>query len=362
MGEAPCGVKLTTFLSDLQAQFSMDLRDNQGKRHPLWIVLLGVLLAILAGRDGNLSSIHRHIFKNYKSLCEFLKIDLCSPVSRSQLPIILSKVDVALFDKLIFKHFDICLSAQQKRWFSGDGKELRGSICKGDMRGEAVVQLLQQSTGVVVAQSYYSGIKESEILAIRSLLEESELKKQNITLDALHFNPQTLTLIEEAGGVYLVGLKNNQAELLNEMSFSARTSKPVFHQEKVSEKAHGRVDTREYFMFDVSKEPVDKRWSQAALKTLILTKRWRNKDPKTQEPECSFHISNALPNTKTQAIEFFEAVRNHWAIEASNNFRDTTLKEDKFRTKKTMLPTASLLSELSLQTSSIPKKYLIKLL
>lgn len=34
-------------------------------------------------------------------------------------------------------------------------------------------------------------------------------------------------------------------------------------------------------------------------------------------------------------VELFQAVRNHWAVEADNNVRDVTLGEDRIRCKDT---------------------------
>lgn len=56
-------------------------------------------------------------------------------VSRSQLPIILEKVAVAVFDRLLFENYGIKLNSTERKWFALDGKELRGSIEKGNTRG-----------------------------------------------------------------------------------------------------------------------------------------------------------------------------------------------------------------------------------
>ena len=62
----------------------MDLRDNRGKEHDLAVILMGVMLAILSNRDGNLSSLHRHMENHYAQLLEELKLENynCQVVSR----------------------------------------------------------------------------------------------------------------------------------------------------------------------------------------------------------------------------------------------------------------------------------------
>ena len=125
----------TTFYEDLQKCEDIDLRDNRGKRLDLGLVLLGVILAMLRYRDGTLSSIHRSMVNNQAKLCEALGIDNKRVVSRSHLPRILTKVSRVAFEQLLFKYAKIELNEEQKQWFAGDGKELRGSIEKGDKRG-----------------------------------------------------------------------------------------------------------------------------------------------------------------------------------------------------------------------------------
>ncbi|WP_157558320.1 hypothetical protein [Microscilla marina] len=71
----------------------------------------------------------------HSALCTFLGIPEPPVVSRSHLPILLQKVDMEVFDYLLFTHYNFRLDPAEKQWFSGDGKELRGSIESGKKRG-----------------------------------------------------------------------------------------------------------------------------------------------------------------------------------------------------------------------------------
>ncbi|CAN5850191.1 hypothetical protein BH20ACI4_BH20ACI4_28190 [soil metagenome] len=136
----PCQKDSRSFFEKLQNAEGLDLRDNRGKRHNLAIVLAGVTLALLANRDGCLSSIERHLAHHYVKLMTHLDLEIKSPISRAQLPRVLEKVAVSVFDKLVFEHFGVQLNEKEKQWFAVDGKEIRGSIEAGAKRGEAVVQ------------------------------------------------------------------------------------------------------------------------------------------------------------------------------------------------------------------------------
>ncbi len=170
----PCQEDNRSFFEKLQSVEGLDLRDNRGKRHELAVVLAGVVIALLSNRDGNLSSIHRHLKNHSGKLVAVLGVEQKQAVSRAQLPIILGKVSVAVFDRLLFAHYGIKLSVAERRWFALDGKELRGSIQAGVKRGEAVVQAVSHDNQQTVAQDYYSGEKESEVPMVRKLLEAAQ--------------------------------------------------------------------------------------------------------------------------------------------------------------------------------------------
>lgn len=334
----PCLDKGMTFYRELQTLEGIDMRDNRGKRHDMGIILLGFILSLLSKRDGNLSSMHRHMKNRYVETCQFIGIIPQTVVSRSQLPLVLGAVNLGILESHIFNFYGIKLSEAEKKWFSGDGKELRGSIETGDKRGEAVVQLVVHETGMVFNETFYNGKKESEKPAMRKLIESSGVNNQKISLDALHFSPETLDLIHQAGGIYLVGLKGNQKELLADME-KASQYLPFIHQYKTVDKGHGRIDTRVYQIFDIGEEYIDKRWESCGLQTLIKVNRQRFEIKTGKEfSEIAFYMTNRMPQNDATAKEFFNAVRQHWSVEVTNHIRDVTFKEDFFRTKKTIVP------------------------
>ena len=133
----PCQEDNRSFFEKLQSVEGLDLRDNRGKRHDLAVVLVGVMIALLSNRDGNLSSIRRHLKNHYEKLVAHLGVEKQQPVSRAQLPLILGRVSVSVFDRMLFAHYGINLNEAEQAWFAIDGKELRGSIESGSKRGEA---------------------------------------------------------------------------------------------------------------------------------------------------------------------------------------------------------------------------------
>jgi len=328
----------TTFYEQVQKAEGLDLRDNRGKRHDLSFILLGVILGLLRKRDGNLSSIHRSMVNTHEKLCSLLKLKIENAVSRAQLPRILEKVDLEKFEEILFTHFTIKLDEAEKQWFAGDGKELRGSIEKGSKRGEALVQLVRHKDGCVLGQSRYNGEKESEKPCLRDLIEEKKAKSQKITADALHLNPSMTSMIEQAEGVFVMGLKENQKELLADMIWHIKSHQPLATYSTL-DKGHGRLEQRHYYYFNVSKEYFDKRWKTTNFRSLFKVIRHRTiLKTDSHSEETAYYISNGkLSNELEEAVEYFDAIRNHWSVEVNNHIRDVSLSEDNLRTKKSLL-------------------------
>ncbi len=320
----------TTFYQEIQTAPGLDERDARGRKRNLPLVLVGLILGMLRNRDGNLSSLHRSMINLHEDLCAALSIDNEPVISRAHLPRILLKINLQVFENLVFKKFGIKLSEDEKRWFAGDGKEMRGSIEKGDKRGEVIVQIVEHESRQAVAQSFYNGTKESEKPCLQELVAEKGLHKIKLTVDALHLYPAFTEPINVNGGLFLAGLKNNQKELMEELQHHMTLTKPI-GQSKTVDKGHGRLEIRKYTVYPIQKANIDERWDGSNLQTLIKVER-EVEYLKTNElyTEISYYVTNGKPENYE---EYFEAVRRHWSIEVNNHSRDVILKEDRLRTK-----------------------------
>ena len=239
----PCQPNSRSFFEKLQSAEGLDLRDKRGKRHDLAVVLVGVTLAVLSNRDGCLSGIQRHLANHYNQLVACLGVEKLRPVSRQQLPRILEKVSVSVLDNLIFSHFGVRLNEKEQKWLALDGKELRGSIESGDKRGQVVVQAVSHASGQTVAHNYYCGQKESEVPTVRELLEKHSLASAKVSLDALHCKPKTLEMRAQAKGKYVVGLKENQKQLLKAVRQTSEHQTSLWETQE-NNKEHGRIESR----------------------------------------------------------------------------------------------------------------------
>lgn len=246
-----------------------DPRDNRGKRHNLVFVIVSVILAIFTGRS-TMSSIHRYIVNKIDWLREMTEITEAQQISRAQLPRILERSDWYEINEIAEKHFGIHIELNQnKEWVALDGKTLRGTIGYGNK--QAILLAVTHETRRILAQAKMSGPKSSEIPAVRQLLKHSGLEKQKISLDAHHCNPKTTAQINQAGGLYLTQVKDNQPKLKEQCEILAETS-PLGNDTTV-EKAHGRITTRHAKIFSMKSEQLAKRWKNSSINTLIVMER-----------------------------------------------------------------------------------------
>lgn len=78
-------------------------------------MLLSFTLSLLRGKDGCLSSIHRGMQHTQVALCNFLGIASFTVVSRAHLPLLLQKVNLKVFERLLFTYYGVVLNEAQKQ-------------------------------------------------------------------------------------------------------------------------------------------------------------------------------------------------------------------------------------------------------
>jgi predicted transposase YbfD/YdcC len=309
-----------------------DDRDNRGKRHALAFVVAGVVLAILSGRS-KVSSIFRYLRNRIEWLREVTQHPEAGVVSRAHLPRLLARVDWVELNTLIDQHFGVQVELSATHdWVAIDGKVLRGTLASGDK--QSVVFAVGHASRTLLAQAPMHGSKASEIPVVRDLLKHSQLEARKVTLDAHHCNPTTTAQIHQAGGQYVMQVKESQPLLLTQCQSVAAAAVPLGSHDEC-EKGHGRLTTREGQCFDMRALRLAPRWSDSGIHTLVVMTR-HTVTFATQKTTCetAYYISNQALSTdpQAQALELTGAIRQHWHVESDNWIRDVTLDEDHIKT------------------------------
>lgn len=322
------------FFAILKQQTQLDGRDTRGRKHSLALVLMGVLMALCSGRDGNLSSLHRHMKNRFGALCRLVGQKAPNVISRAQLPRLLAQVNQPVFAQLVLTHYGLVLGDDCSDWLSGDGKELRGSILKGKHRGEVCVSVMAQTDNSIVTQTYYNGTKESERPAMSNLLISNGLVNRKMVLDALHLTPALLETIHQHKGSYLIGLKDNQHHLLRLCIVRTMFVAPCYVRVEAPKRGHGRIEERTYACFPIGGLQTDSRWHKAGLTTLLRVQRIRCTLAGVELSRTdSFFVTNEQVETNQQAELIYDAIRGHWGIETMHYRRDVVFAEDACRSR-----------------------------
>ena len=309
-----------------------DHRDNRGKRHALAFVVVGVVCAILSGRS-KVSSLFRYIRNRIEWLREVTHAPEAGVVSRAHLPRVLARLDWLALNTLIDQHFGVQVEVSATDgWVAIDGKVLRGTLASGDK--QAVVFAVCHGSRTLLAHAPMQGSKASEIPVVRVLLRHSQLEAHKVTLDAHHCNPTTTAQMHQAGGQYVIQVKENQPLLLKQCQDLAATVVPWGRYEEC-EKGHGRLTLREGQCFDMRAVNLAPRWSDSGLHTLVVMQRETVRlATQKMTSETAYYISNQAlgRDPQAQAMELTGAIREHWHVESDNWMRDVTLEEDHIKT------------------------------
>lgn len=308
-----------------------DTRDNRGKRHSLVVLIVTVVFATLVNRS-KVSSIHRYMDNKIHWLREITGIHDATVISRAHLPRMLAKLDWVALSIVINDCYGEQMKALiQDEWMSADGKVLRGTLKSGEK--QAIIHVVSHESRIDVAQARQAGDKSSEITVMREFMKETGLDSSKISLDAHHCNPETMTQIEQAGGQYLIQVKENQPKLLEycrDLGEQSSLAETVDY-----DSSHGLVCAREAYLHPLNLSDIDSRWDKSGLRTLIVMKRETfNKATQKATNETAYYLSNNQNDHKQHTVNHLaKAIRGHWVVESNNWQLDVTFGEDSVRTK-----------------------------
>lgn len=210
-----------------------------------------------------------------------------------------------------------------------DGKTLRGSYDKDNSKSAIHMVNAWSVKNQLVLGQYKTSEKSNEITAIPALLNLLTTQGSVISIDAMGTQKEIATLIIEKEADYLLGLKENQAMLLEDVQHSFRDIEP-HDTDTQTTKGHGRIEKRKCeIITDLRHLETKENW--ASLKTIVKISSTRIELSKQKETkETRYYISSLQTNAK----QINQYVRSHWEVENKLHWTlDVIFKEDLNRTR-----------------------------
>ena len=211
-----------------------------------------------------------------------------------------------------------------------DGKTIRGSA---NARHGAyhVVSAFAAESQLVLGELCVAE-KSSEIDAVPELLDMVDVRGAIVTADAMNCQRKTAAKIVERGADYVLCLKANQPELLDDVRLYFDTFGSRLDAKSGVDKGHGRVEEREYSLLtDIGWLAQRPQWAGLNGIGRATSKVWENGETRT---ETRYFLTSL-----TSLDDFACAVRRHWSVESQLHWcLDVVFREDASRARKDNSP------------------------
>jgi predicted transposase YbfD/YdcC len=325
-------------LSEVLAEIP-DFRKNHGKRHPLVAILALACSAMLCGYRSYtaIAEWGRHYGEPLVRALGFTHRSPCA----ATLHTVLRRVDREVLEAKLGAWAEGLLGAapsprEGEDAIALDGKTLRGSQKQG-APGAHLLSALAHRVGVTLAQQAVDD-KTNEIPVAVEMLRQLVLEGRIVTMDALLTQRQIAQQIVEAGGNYVMVVKENQPQLLEDIQ-TVFALAPMAGERRTTtatvDLGHGRIEQRWLQTSDVLAGYSD--WPGLAqvfrLERQIILK----KTGEVRE-EVVAGVTSLAPE-RADAARLLALVRGHWSIENRSHWvRDVTFDEDRSQVRCGNIP------------------------
>lgn len=313
-----------------------DTRHRRGKRYPLSVILLLIVLAKLAGED-HPSGIADWVRHRTDALREALGIKRPRlphhNTYRRALAAIVSPVELETTVGDFLRNLP---QAGRSVLIAIDGKKVRGTIGTEHPQGEHLLAAYVPNEGIVLME-VACGTKENEITLAPTLLKVLDLRGKIVMGDAMQTQRALSTQILAAGGDYIWIAKDNQPTLRQDIAQVFAPQPPTvlggqvptdLRMAQAVTKGHGRRESREITVSRSLKGFSD--WPGLDQVFQLTRERVHLTTGKTTH-ETVYGLTSLKP-TRAGARRLLGLVRDYWGIENGlHHRRDVTFHEDATR-------------------------------
>ncbi len=296
-----------------------DPRHSGYIKYKLADVLSIIMCGVLCGLD-DLESLHVFAESN-RSLWEE-RLGLTSVPSKSTFGRILNVVDADAVGKVMSEIL------QERFGTKGNVVAVDGkAVCSTSKDGQphSALQILTAyitENGVILGQESIHE-KTNEIPVFQQMLDYLAIKGKVVTADAMHCQRDTCAKIVSKQGDYVLGLKQNQPSLYEDvLLYAEEADGKELETFQTVEKNAGRMEKRICRKFkDVSWLLPRHNWP--GLRCVFLIERIVDKRGEVSR-ETSYYISSL----DAEPEQLMMLAREHWKIESMHWMLDVTFSED----------------------------------
>ncbi len=301
-------------------------RETQNKLHKLHDMLMIVLCAVLSGVEDWVGMAD---FAEEKEawLRGFLELPNGIP-SHDTLSDVLGRIDPTAFQAAFTAWATAALPGLADEQICVDGKAVRGSRDGANPAVHWVSAFAGRARWVLAQQAVAE--KSNEITAIQDLLALLDLQGAMVSIDAMGCQKAIAQVIVDAGGDYVLTLKDNHPTLCEDVRLWLDTEVacgrlPVL---ETVEKDHGRIEIRRYALGDRI-DGLEAKPDWAGLQAVGRVESTRIIGDQTRT-ECRYFLCSFPERDR-----FATTVRSHWGIENQQHWiLDVQFGEDACRTRK----------------------------
>ena len=302
-----------------------DPRSHINQLHNLIDVLLIGIISVISGAET-----WKQMIEFARSKEEFLKTFLELPngiPSEDTINRVFSSIDSIQFETCFTQWVNSIADVSKEQIIAIDGKTIRGAKSNGNKSPVHMVSAWACESNLVLGQIRTED-KSNEITAIPQLLDILDITEQTITIDAMGTQREIAEKIIDNGANYILAVKANQAQLLEEIEDEFKFAKK-FEVNKTIDGDHGRIETRICSVVtDFQFIPTINSWKNlTSIIRIESVREFKNSDKKT-EKSTRYYISNL----KNDASTFQTSIRSHWAVENKLHWTlDVAFSEDASR-------------------------------
>ena len=316
-----------------------DFRQSRGKRHPLSAILGLACCAMLCG------------YRSYSAIAEWGRnygTDIAHALGfthhtpcAATLHTIFRSIDREAFEAKVGAWAESLVATvpavpeAPEIAIAVDGKTLRGSKKQGAPETH-LLSVLAHEVGLTLTQQAVAA-KTNEITEVETVLGAIVLTGRIVTMDALLTQRQVAQTIVEAGGDYVMIVKENQPQLKADIEL-VFTLPPVGDRQESTrtvDVGHGRIETRNLTTSEALVGYSD--WPGLA-QVFEVGRHVITKKTEKERVEVVYGVTSLSPERATPN-RLLELVRGHWGIENKSHWvRDVTFDEDRSQVRCGNIP------------------------